>query len=942
MATDVFDLFARLSIDTSAYETGLTKARGMATKVGGKIASGFSKLAQASTIALTAASTAGMAFTKNAVQTGLSFDAAMGEVAATAGKTAEELAETTGTVNTAYGEFNGTLRDFAKFMGKNTAFTATEAAQALNYMALAGYSTQQSMEMLPAVLDMAAAGSMDLARASDMITDTQSALGLSSERTALMVDEFAKAAATGNTSVEQLGEAFLTVGGLGAELNNSFVTLADGTVQEIDNIQQLEIAFTAMANSGVKGSEAGTHMRNMLLKLANPTKDGAEAFERMGIEIFDAEGKMKSLNEIFGMLNRSFSQMSQQEKLQAIGDIFNARDTASAEALLGAVESDWDRIGESILQAKGSATQMANTKLDNLQGQLTKMKSALEGAKIALSDKIVPALKNLAKWGTDAIGKLTDAFEKDGFSGVVEVFGDLLSEGLQKAIEKLPDLVGVAKKLLEALGKGILENLDKVGDTVTQVLGYIIQTAIEALPGLITAAGSILEKIVNFIMENADQILDAVVNVVMMLIDYVSNNIDKFVNAAMQLIQKIVAHIPEIILPLVRAIPGIITTIISTISENLPTIIQGLMGVIVEIANELPNILASIIDVLPDLIEDILDAVIDSLPLIIEGLVNVVLAIVGKIDVIIVALVKAIPKIIAKLIKAVLKAIPMIIKGLIQLVVGIVKALPQIIKGLIEAIPDIIKAILEAFGDLGEGVIGIFSGIFDAAGAILGPIVDVIKGIFEGIGEFLSDPIENIKSFFTDIYDWGKQKLEDIGQFFSDVWNGFTGLLEEPLRKIKEFFTGCWDACRQAFDWIRDKVSNVFDWIGEKLSWLGDKLKSLLPDSWTGVGEATGTVAGTVIKPKMAKGGVLEKGQMGFLEGNGAEAVVPLENNYKWIHAVARDMQGALGAGKSTVNNTGTITVKGVNNQGEFVASADYVIDQILAGLRHDARLSYG
>ena len=319
MATDVFDLFARLSLDTSAYEKGLSGARNLATSAGSAIGRGISRMARTATIAMAATTTAITAFTKGAIQTGLSFDAAMGQVAATAGKTEEELAETVGHVNTAYGEFNGTLRDFAKFMGKNTAFTATEAAQALNYMALAGYNTQQSMEMLPIVLDMAAAGSMDLARASDMITDTQSALGLSSERTALMVDEFAKAASTGNTSVEQLGEAFLTVGGLGKELNNGFVQLSDGTMAEIDNIEQLEIAFTAMANAGIKGSEAGTHMRNMLLKLSNPTKQGQEALEAMGISIFDTEGRMKSLDVIFSQLNASLEKMTQQEKLSTIG-----------------------------------------------------------------------------------------------------------------------------------------------------------------------------------------------------------------------------------------------------------------------------------------------------------------------------------------------------------------------------------------------------------------------------------------------------------------------------------------------------------------------------------------------------------------------------------------------------------------------------------------------
>ena len=149
MATDVFDLFARLSIDTSKYEKGLTSAKGMATSMGSSIASGIGKAAKVATAALAASATAVTAFTKGAVQTGLSFDAAMGEVAATAGKTEEELASMTGHVSTSFGEFEGTLREFALFMGKNTAFSATEAAQALNYMALAGYNTQATRSLVP-------------------------------------------------------------------------------------------------------------------------------------------------------------------------------------------------------------------------------------------------------------------------------------------------------------------------------------------------------------------------------------------------------------------------------------------------------------------------------------------------------------------------------------------------------------------------------------------------------------------------------------------------------------------------------------------------------------------------------------------------------------------------------------------------------------------------
>ena len=119
----------------------------------------------------------------------------------------------------------------------------------------------------------------------------------------------------------------------------------------MDGVQELEIALTAMANAGVKGSEAGTHMRNMLLKLSSPSADGAKQLEQLGVAVFDAEGNMRSMKDIMGDLNGALGNLTQEQKIQAISDLFNTRDLASAEALLNAVGQDWDAIGESILNA---------------------------------------------------------------------------------------------------------------------------------------------------------------------------------------------------------------------------------------------------------------------------------------------------------------------------------------------------------------------------------------------------------------------------------------------------------------------------------------------------------------------------------------------------------------------------------------------------------------
>ena len=500
-----FELFGVLKLDKKDFDAGLKDAEKSSSSFGSKLGQGLSSALGVGIKAIGAATAAVTGLGATAVAVGSSFDAAMGSVAATAGKSVDELNETIGEVDTAYGHFSGTLRDFALYMGQNTTFSATQAANALNYMALAGYNTQQSMEMLPSVLSMAAAGGMDLALASDMITDTQSALGLSFERTGQMVNEFAKAASTGNTSVEQLGEAMLRVGGLGAELNGGFITLADGTQAEVDNVQELEIAFTAMANAGIKGSEAGTHMRNMLLKLASPTDDGAAAFEALGVSIFDSEGKMRSLGAIMEDLGTGLNSLTQADKLQAISDIFNTRDTAAAEALMNAMAQDWDHIGEAILNADGAADEMSKTKLNNLAGDITLFRSALETAQITINDKLSPSLRDFVQLGTSGLQHITDAFSNSGLDGAMDAFGDFLSDGITIVLEKIPEMTRAGIKLLTAFIKGLAKNRNQLREAARQIIAALTGTLADEFPKFSNYFNNfqkVVDGLFNFIEEN--------------------------------------------------------------------------------------------------------------------------------------------------------------------------------------------------------------------------------------------------------------------------------------------------------------------------------------------------------------------------------------------------------------------------------------------------------
>ena len=237
-----------------------------------KLGSILGSIGKAAAVGLTAATVAVGGFAASAVNTGMAFDSSMSQVAATMGYSVAELNDSTSEASQNFSQ----LREFAMEMGANTAFSASQAADALNYMALAGYDAETSMTMLPNVLNLAAAGGIELAAASDMVTDAQSALGLSLNETSELVDKMAAASSKSNTSVQQLGDAILTVGGTAKNLSG-------GTTE-------LSMALGVLADNGIKGAEGGTALRNIILSLSAPTDKAADRLKALGIEAFDAEG----------------------------------------------------------------------------------------------------------------------------------------------------------------------------------------------------------------------------------------------------------------------------------------------------------------------------------------------------------------------------------------------------------------------------------------------------------------------------------------------------------------------------------------------------------------------------------------------------------------------------------------------------------------------------
>ena len=357
-----------------------------------------------------------IAFSAASAKVGANFDSAMSQVAAT-------LQTTAGT------EEYEKLSAAAKQMGETTSYSAAQAAFALNSLAQAGYTADESIERLPKTLALAKAGGLDLASAAKIVTQSMASLQLGESDLDKLLDEMARTAQKSNTNIAELGDAIRTVGGT--------MDMAG---------QSMETMFTELgmlANAGVSASEAGTHLRNVMLALVKT--DVQEKLHDMGVEVTDSTGKIRDLTEIMTDLAGATKNMQSGDLLSTFGDLFNVRDLASVNALLNGTKGSMQALRAEIENSQGAASQMAETMGDNLTGDITILKSAFEGLQIAISDKLNPSLRAAAQNSTDFLGQMSDSVKSGRLAKDFEKLGNsiskLLSAGLNTAAKTLPTII---------------------------------------------------------------------------------------------------------------------------------------------------------------------------------------------------------------------------------------------------------------------------------------------------------------------------------------------------------------------------------------------------------------------------------------------------------------------------------------------------------------------
>ena len=302
----------------------------------------------------------------------------------------------------------------AQEMGATTKFTATESAEAFNYMAMAGWKPQQMIDGISGIMSLAAASGEDLGTTSDIVTDALTAFGLQAGDAGHFADVLAQASANANTNVSMLGESFKYVAPVAGAMNYS--------------VEDTSLALGLMANASIKGSMAGTALKTSLANMAAPTDSMAAAMDKYGISLTDSEGNMKSLRGVIDNLRGSLGGLSETEQTAAASTIFGKEAMAGMLAIINASEEDYNKLSTAIGNSKDAAEGMADTMLDNLKGSFTLMQSAIEGTENAFGKRLSPYLRGIAGGITDMMPEITD-----GINAVMDVADDKIA-GVKRKI----------------------------------------------------------------------------------------------------------------------------------------------------------------------------------------------------------------------------------------------------------------------------------------------------------------------------------------------------------------------------------------------------------------------------------------------------------------------------------------------------------------------------
>ena len=682
------------------------------------------------------------------------------------------------------------------------------------------------------------------------------------------------------------GKAIAGLGVAAAGLVTGFLAMGEATQDTIEDLGKLETAFTSAGHSAETGQksyegmvgilgetdqsvEAVSHLAKLTKseeELAKWTDIAAGVYGTFG-DSLPIEGLTEAANEtakvgqVTGPLADAltWAGISEEEFNKQLAKCNSEQERATL--ITNTLNDTYMEAAKTYKEVNGDliAAREATANMNNAMAEMGRVAMPITTAlKNGMADLVTTMLPGLNQIGTGITGLINgvDGSQAILTSGITVTLDMLLS----KITGLVPIVSSIAQGIIPALLNGIINALPTVVEGAAEIIVTLANALLGALPQLTTVAMQVITTLIDVLTTALPQIVIAIVEIVPEIIDALLAEVPQLLNAAIQFLMAIVDAIPQIIQALIVALPRITTAIIDAIVQAVPQLLKAAIELLMAIVDAIPQLIKLLTKELPKIITTIVNALVGAMPQLLNAAIQFLMAIVQAIPQIIEALVPQIPTIVQAIVTTLISNLPVLLDGAFQLFMALVDAIPLIIVELTKALPKVVKTFLDTlkkplqnmFGDLWKGL---RNGAKEAWNGI--------KAVFSKVGQFFGDTFRNAWQKVKDVFSKG-------GKIFSGIKDGIVSAFKKVVNTL---IGGINKVIKIPFDKINDALSTV-----RNVSILGARPFSGLP-----------SISVPQI-PELYEGAVLERGQKGFLEGKGAEAVVPLHNNKKWIRKVAEDL----------------------------------------------------
>lgn len=833
-----------------------------------------------------------------AVKTAADFDSAMSQVAAVSGATGKDF---------------DALRNKAREMGAKTKFSATEAAEAMNYMAMAGWKTEDMLSGIEGIMNLAAASGEDLATTSDIVTDALTAFGLSAKDSGHFADILAAASSNANTNVSMMGETFKYCAPIAGALGFS----AEDTAE----------AIGLMANAGIKSSQAGTALRTIMNNLAGDVKISGKAIGDVTIATTNADGSMRDLSDILADCRSAFGNLTESEKAQAAESLVGKNAMSGFLALMNAGEGDIDKLSSAIDNCDGSAEKMAMTMQDNLAGQFTILKSQLQELAISFGDILMPAIRSIVSKLQGFVDKLngmdegtkraivTIALLVASIGPLLIIIGTTISK-IGVAMQGFVKLANGISKLKIAIqgGTGVLGKLGAaLGGISAPVLAVVAVIAVlvaafvhlwktnEGFRDAIIGTWTRIKDTISGFCQGIVDRLNALGFQFTDIVDVLKAVWNGFCQILAPIFEGVFNNIANILSTVTGVITGILDVFIGIFTGNWSRAWNGIKEIFSSIWNGISSFFSNIINVIKDVADVVLgwfgtswNKVWINIKTFFEGIWNGIATFFTTIwetlkNVVTVGIM-AIGSILSAAFDIITLPFRFIWENCKEIIISVWDAIKSKVSTVIHAVASVISTVMNTiktvFTTVWNAIKTVVTTVVNAIKSVVTTVFNAIKStattVWNAIKTAVTTPVNAIKSTVTSVFNSVKSTVvsifNGIKSTATSVWNGIKSAITTPIEAAKNKVKSVVDAIKGFFSGMKISLPHIklphFKVTG-KLSIAPPSVPHLSIDWYKEGGIMTSPTIFGINGSSLMAGGEA-----------GAEAILPLAGFYKQLEAM--------------------------------------------------------